>query len=55
MKLKKLTERLQFTVCIDLYNDFKNFCNGASFADGLRALLAIAAKHNEAPFGVNKK
>ena len=55
MKVKKKTKRLQFTVDEDLYNDFKNIGNGASFADTLRAFIAILKKYNEAPFGVNKK
>ena len=48
----KNTFRFQFTVAWDIYQDFKKFCNGAGWADGLRALLAIAAKHEEAPFGI---
>jgi len=30
----KETFRLQFTAALEVYNDFVNFCNGASFADG---------------------
>ena len=47
-------ERIWMTVAPDLSKDFRGFCNGASYADGLRALLAIAAKYNEAPFGINE-
>ncbi len=50
----KETFRLQFTAALEVYNDFVNFCNGASFADGLRALLAHAAQTGFAPFGINK-
>jgi len=51
----KETKRLWFTVAFELYKDFENFCNGASFADGLRALLAHAAQTGFAPFGINKE
>jgi len=49
---KNKTHDVRIYMDEDLYKDFKGIGNGASPTDTVRALLAIAIKHEEAPFGI---
>ena len=38
-----------------VYKDLMGFCNGSSVAVGIKCLLAIAEKFEEAPLGIRRK